>query len=283
MLQAACEQAGLSAKGAELLRIGENAIWRLESEPFVVRIARDAERLPTVRKELCVARWLTAGGIPAVGVADVPRQPFVVDGHPVSFWVAVDGVGPVPTQDDVARLLKAFHSLGDCPCDLPEFDPFPVSRNRIASAHAIGEEDQKFLFGVCDEAEQILHDLEFALPRGAIHGDAHVANLLADRGRVVLLDFETSVRGPREWDLLPAAVGVDRFGRDESTYRSFTEAYGFDVREWAGYPKLRRVRELTMTTWLAQNAGNGEDLYAEAKRRVSSLREGEFKRAWNFF
>lgn len=266
-----------------MLRIGENAIWRLGKVPLVVRIARATERLPTVRKELCVARWLADADVPVVGVADVPGQPLVVDGHPVSFWELADGVGPSPSQKDLARLLKSFHSLDGCPCDLPKFDPFPVSRNRIAHAQAIGKEDQEFLLGVCDEAEQILGELEFALPQGAIHGDAHVANLLADHGQVVMLDFESSVIGPREWDLLPAAVGVDRFGRDESTYLDFTETYGFDVREWHGYPKLRRVRELTMTTWLAQNAGNSEALHAEAKRRVSSLREGEFERAWNFF
>jgi hypothetical protein len=266
------------------MRLGENAIFRLAADPLVVRISREAARLPVARRELCVARWLGSGGVPAVRVADEVRgQPLMVGGHPVSFWKLADGVGLEPSQKDLARLLKMFHALEDCPCDLPEFNPFPVSRNRIEHATAIGEKDQEFLLGVCDEAEEILAGLDFALPRGAIHGDAHVANLLADRGRVVLLDFESSVLGPREWDLLPAAVGVDRFGRDESTYRDFTEAYGFDVREWAGYPKLRRVRELTMTTWMAQNAGNSEKLHAEAKRRISSLREGEFTSAWSFF
>jgi hypothetical protein len=266
-----------------LLRIGENAIWRLASEPVVVRIARTTERLPTVRKELCVARWLAAAGLPVIHLEDVPGQPLVVDGHPVSFWKLADGVGPSPSSKDLARLLKSFHAIDGCPCDLARFDPLPVSRNRLAHAPAIDEDDRAFLLGVCDEARQILADLEYALPRGVIHGDAHVANLIADHGQVVMLDFESSVWGPREWDLLPAAVGVDRFGRDESTYLEFAETYGFDVREWTGYLQLRRVRELTMTTWLAQNAGNGEDLHAEYKRRVSSLREGEFKRAWNFF
>jgi hypothetical protein len=40
VLEAACDQAGFSSYGAELLRIGENAIWRLGGEPIVVRIAR---------------------------------------------------------------------------------------------------------------------------------------------------------------------------------------------------------------------------------------------------
>jgi Ser/Thr protein kinase RdoA (MazF antagonist) len=283
VLRAACVQAGFSAAGAELLRLGENAIWRLDGVPVVVRIARTVEHLDKVRKELCVARWLAGAGVPVVRVTEVPGQPLVVDGHPVTFWVLTDGVGPVPSQLHLARLLKSFHGLGGCPCGLPDFDSLPVSRERTAGARDISDDDRSFLLGVCDELEKSLADLKFALPRGPIHGDAHAANLLADRGQVVLLDFESSAIGPREWDLLPTAIAVDRYGLNENTYREFAAAYGFDVRTWAGYPVLRRMRELTMTTWMAQNAGSSEAIGTEFRRRVSSLREGEFRRAWNAF
>jgi thiamine kinase-like enzyme len=139
------------------------------------------------------------------------------------------------------------------------------------------------LLGVCDEMEKRLAGLEFALPSGPIHGDAHTANLLADRGRLVLLDFESSALGPREWDLLPTAIGVDRYGLSEDAYQAFAGTYGFDVRGWAGYPVLRRVRELTMTTWMGQNAGTSPAHAAEFARRVASLRDEEFERGWNFF
>ncbi|MBO0825900.1 MAG: hypothetical protein J2P27_18905 [Actinobacteria bacterium] len=61
----------------------------------------------------------------------------------------------------------------------------------------------------------------------------HTRNLLADRGQVVLLDFESTAIGPREWDLLPTAIAVDRYGLGEDAYRHFAEAYGFDVRTWS--------------------------------------------------
>ena len=32
---------------------------------------------------------------------------------------------------------------------------------------------------------------------------------------MVLLDFESAAIGPREWDLLPTAIGVERYGRPE--------------------------------------------------------------------
>ncbi len=43
-LAAACSATGLHNQGAELLRLGENAIFRLAQEPVVVRIARSLGR-----------------------------------------------------------------------------------------------------------------------------------------------------------------------------------------------------------------------------------------------
>jgi hypothetical protein len=100
---------------------------------------------------------------------------------------------------------------------------------------------------------------------------------------VVLLDFESTAVGPREWDLLPTAIGVERYGRREQQYREFAGTYGFDVRAWAGYPVLREVRELTMTTWIMQNIAESPAVAAEFALRVTSLRERDFQRAWNFF
>lgn len=83
-LHEACARAGLVSEGAELLRFGENAIYQLADAPVVVRIARSADRLRRVERELCFARWLTAEDVPAVRVWEETRQPIVVQGHPVA-------------------------------------------------------------------------------------------------------------------------------------------------------------------------------------------------------
>jgi hypothetical protein len=119
-----------------LLRIGENAIFRLASAPIVVRIARSADRLPRVRRELCVAHWLAAAQVPAVRVADEIGQPLMVEGHPVSFWYAVTGGDPIPTHVDLARLLAACHATRDCPCNLDTFEPLATSEPRLARPKA---------------------------------------------------------------------------------------------------------------------------------------------------
>src|ERR1022692_3068734 len=145
ILRQACQQAGLGSEGAELLRIGENANFRLASAPLVVRISRSADRLPRVTRELCIARWLATAKVPAVRVANEIEQPLMVDGHPVTFWHAVTGGEPTPTHIDLARLLAAYHAAPDCPCDLAIFEPLTTSGSRLARAEGVDRADLDFL------------------------------------------------------------------------------------------------------------------------------------------
>ena len=55
------------------------------------------------------------------------------------------------------------------------------------------------------------------------------------------------------------------------------------MRTWPGYPVLREIRQLGMTTWIMQNVGESAAAAAEFALRVASLRERDFERAWNFF
>ncbi|MER6952260.1 phosphotransferase [Nonomuraea sp. NPDC000554] len=283
VMRSACRQAGLDPEGAELLRLGENAIYKLASKPVVVRIARGQERLPVVEKELCIATWLQASGVPAVQAYSEVPQPIVVDGYPVSFWKAVTPNEPSPGPADLAELLRRFHDAGDPPCELPEFNPLYQVEPRLDAARVLRNEDLDFLRARCRDLVKRYAELEFALPYGPIHGDAHAANLLRVDGQVVMLDFEVVARGPREWDLMPTSISRQRFGLPEEQYRAFCNAYGFDVRSWQGYTVLRDVRELTMTTWLMQNIGEDPRIAKEFAHRVRSLREGDRDVVWHPF
>lgn len=91
----ACEAAGLDAGGAELLRLGENAIWRVHWAPVVARIARTVDYLPAIQTEVVVARWLESVGFPAVRLAGVGDQPIVIGGRVVTFWELLSARAPV--------------------------------------------------------------------------------------------------------------------------------------------------------------------------------------------
>ncbi|MGH3568173.1 MAG: phosphotransferase family protein [Pseudonocardia sp.] len=73
--------------------------------------------------------------------------------------------------------------------------------------------------------------LPFALPRGHIHGDANVGNVICDdRGHAVLIDLDSFAIGAREWDLIQTALFFDRLGwHTEEEYREFVEVYGYDI------------------------------------------------------
>lgn len=283
VLRTACERAGLDSSGAGLLRIGENAIFQLASAPVVVRIGRSADRLPRVQREVCIARWLASANVPTVRVRDDIDQPLMIDSHPVSFWHAVTGGEPTPTHIDLARLLAAYHATPGCPCELATFEPLRTSESRLAKARGVDTKDLDFLHHRIAELTEQFDHLDFALPVGPIHGDAHTKNLLTDRGQVVLIDFEAAAIGPREWDLLPTSIAVPRYGLPEQRYQDFAATYGFDVRTWDGYPVLREIREVTMTTWIMQNVLESKAIADEFALRIACLRERDSERPWHFF
>jgi Ser/Thr protein kinase RdoA (MazF antagonist) len=284
ILTKACVALGLPSDGAELMRLGENAIFRLSSKPLVVRIGRSLEKLPVVERELCVAHWLADEGVSVVRPYDGVAQPVVIaDQHPVSVWHLVEAGRNRPWVEDLAPLLRQMHALGDCPCDLPALDPLTRAQERLRAVGGLNEDDRTFLLSRLDELRRAFDEVKFVLPPGFIHGDAHTGNLLGEAGNAVLGDFEAVANGPREWDLVAVAMSVARFGLSLQVYERFVELYGFDVLAWEGYGVLRDMRELYMTAWLAQNLAEGPDVVAEVALRIASIRDGDTSCEWHAF
>lgn len=289
-LLAVCAQVGLNPAAASLMRLGENAVYLLPREATVVRIARSMHSIDDVRKEMRVARWLEMEDYPAVRALDIAGSadsPLVVDEHPVSFWKQVRTTSGVPTSADLGQLLRRLHEL-KIPdwLRLPLFDPFAKVERRLLSAPRIVDDGEiRFLSDLYERLRAEFVALEFQFPFGPVHGDAHHGNLLyAETGDVVMLDFEAFCFGPREWDLsLSAAYRYGFDWIDEAEYESFVAAYGFDVSCWPGFPVLRQIRELGMTTWLMQLIEADKRIEEEFSQRISDLTTGEIPRRWRAF
>jgi hypothetical protein len=86
VLREAGESAGLDVSGAELLRLGSNAVYRLASAPVVVRIARDPTSMESMTHAVRVARWLEGEGFPATRVVSRVEQPALISGRVVTYW-----------------------------------------------------------------------------------------------------------------------------------------------------------------------------------------------------
>jgi Ser/Thr protein kinase RdoA (MazF antagonist) len=282
-LTAACEIAGLDIHGAQLLRLGTNANYRLAAHPVLVRISPGHTQ--AVRTEIAVARWLAGYGFPAARIAEDIGQPLAIDGRIVTFWQLIRHHRDPATVADIARLLYGLHELPEpAGFTLPVFDPLAHTAQRLASA---GDgPDACFLRDRCEQLRDRYAKLRFTLPQGVIHGDAHEANALRDpSGTVVLIDFEACAWGPREWDLGVLAMRFRPFGWiTEADYQACVAAYGgFDITSWDGYPVLTSIRELNMTSWLLGKAGQSQEHAVELHTRMADLRDDRAPRNWRAF
>jgi transcriptional regulator with XRE-family HTH domain len=174
VLTSACTMAGLESEDAELLRLGENAIFRLRGSACVVRIGRNMSHWADATKEVAVSAWLTAHEYPAAEALELP-QPLEVGGHPLTFWKHINGRNGARQDIGVlAELLRELHSL-KAPEDfqLPERDVLDRVRPRIEWSQ-VPAADKRLLVETCERLESELAAVDFPLSPAPTHGDAHV-------------------------------------------------------------------------------------------------------------
>ncbi|WP_329269509.1 phosphotransferase enzyme family protein [Streptomyces sp. NBC_01451] len=267
-----------AAPDARLLALGENAVFA--AGDLVVKVGRDAELLDRARRELDIALWLAGEGVPAVRAADPKAH--LVEGHPVTVWHRLpDPVRPAGPRD-LAELLRIVHALA-----LPRSFVLPprellggVERWLRLAGDAIDPADADYLRERRDGFATAAAALTPHLPPGPMHGDALPRNVHIGPGGPVLVDLETFSADLREHDLVVMALSHDRYALPAESYDAFTEAYGWDVREWEGCGTLRGARETASCAWVAQHAPVNPKASEEFSRRVRSLREGNPTVRW---
>ncbi|MFI1435775.1 aminoglycoside phosphotransferase family protein [Streptomyces lydicus] len=282
VMAAACRAAGLDDRGAELIRFGENGLFRLASAPVIVRVARGEEWLPKAHTEVAVSRWLQGEGFPAARIVEGLEQPFLIDGHPVTFWHLIVEGDRKATYGELGGILRNLHGLAVPEgLELPAFDPFDKQELRLDRA-VIPADDKLFLRKRWRELRDKFNELRFETTKGPVHGDAHVQNLMVDdQGQVILIDFEAFCFDHPEWDLMVTAVEHHSLGwQTEEQYADFVSAYGRDLYDWPGYETLRGLQEFGMTTWLMQNVQEDEATAEEYRRRIAGLRNDDAPRDW---
>ncbi|MEW2131269.1 aminoglycoside phosphotransferase family protein [Streptomyces sp. NPDC005435] len=265
------------ARDARLLALGENAVFA--AGDLVVKVGRDESLLERARRELAVAGWLAAEGVPAVRAAEA--EPVLVDGHPVTVWHRLpDAVRPAEPED-LARLLRIVHALPAPPVALPARELLGgVERWLRLAGDAIDPADADYLRDRRDGFAPAAAALTPHLTPGPIHGDALPRNVHIGPDGPVLVDLETFSADLREHDLVVMALSRDRYGLPAEKYDAFTEAYGWDVRAWEGCSVLRGARETASCAWVAQHAPANPKALAEFERRVASLRDGDESVRW---
>ncbi|WP_320671140.1 phosphotransferase enzyme family protein [Patulibacter defluvii] len=271
----------LGPEPARLLRLGTNASFRIGT--VVIRIGPAGGDPAGAARELQLARFLADRDVPAARPEG--RPPAVVDGHPVSAWRWIEH-DPAATVDGRAfgTLLRRFHdATTDYDGPLPGWPQPRLIGDRIAALRR----HPAFTEAEVDRLQTRLDGLLAALaehpsPALPIHGDAHPGNVIVGPDGPVLLDFDLVCRGPRPWDLAPAALHAERYaGGSPAWFAALREGYG-PPRDPAE-PLHVRLRELASAAWLlaAETAPDRGSRSAEADVRLRAFGDDPDPPPWD--
>ena len=283
-----------------LVRYTMNAVFRLDRAGVVIRMAAGPDGVARTQHVVRVATALAALDAPTVQLAPGIEQPVSIPDWSATVWTLVpqwadEHFDPV----DLAGPLQHLHAVADLGIDLPRWNLVAKIRRRLARAadldHAAAEYmdtwahrlDLRYpdlldrLAGWCDDIEQSLARMPWALPLGPIHADAHTGNLLRTPERIIICDLDSVTWGPREWDLTPAAHGVVRFGRDPLAYQRLADAYGFDLIRWCGWDSLCQARELQLVTSVIADLPGRPDVADELVHRLRSVLTDDRAAIWH--
>jgi Ser/Thr protein kinase RdoA (MazF antagonist) len=219
---------GLRIDDPVVLSDNLNLIVHLRPSPVVARVAvrtgrvRSAEALGD---SLALAAFLAAAGLPvAPPIDDLDPGPHVgpTTGRGMTLWRFLSGVSDDPIDPAVAgATLRAIHTAA-AGFQGPLRHVSPLTEvERLAD---VIEHDRPA------EADRIRRfRAAIVVPLGpvqAVHGDAHLGNVLATSAGQVWIDWEESWRGPVAWDLASLDHRRRVFGEQRMEIDAAFAAYG---------------------------------------------------------
>lgn len=210
----ACARAlGLPADSPEVIAEGYSVRVRLRPAAVVTRVVTVGRELrphplPWLEREVSVAQFLAASGVPIVAPWDEPG-PYLAEGLEVSLWHWVDHDSSVVPAAQFGAMLGQLHAaLATYPGDLPTLVG-PLTD--ISTALDVSSDPT--LHRAADE----LLPLALSWPRRTLHGDAHTGNVLMTPSGPRWTDFEDVCVGPVEWDLASMTVTEDALAAYQGT------------------------------------------------------------------
>lgn len=268
---------GLDAT-ARVLADRSNLVLALEPHPLVARVAMatSAARvgMAWLRREVEVSRFLGPGRV-TQPTTRLPAGPHERDGLVISFWDRVEVRDAQDPSAAGAALAACHRALASYPREaLPRWGAWEevrAIRDRALASPLLDDAERLSLAHGLERAERIVDGASArSASMQAVHGDAHLGNVLAtDRG-VLWTDWEDAFVGPIEHDLACLRSRAELFGEQRAEIDAALAAY--DVPHDAALVlDLGLVRNVQVIVWLALFAERQPELAPRLRARIARL------------
>ena len=201
-----------SLAGALNLRVNDVAVihnsnklaLRLLPCDVFARVALEGQEVAALEVELAQRLAAIASPVAALEPRVEPRV-YEGDGFAVTLWIYYEEV--TPEQVSPAEYADALHRLHagmrSVEIATPHFMERAAQAERLVTNRdatpALADADRHLLLSTLHSARQQIHS------RGAaeqlLHGEPHSGNVLSAHDGLLFIDFETSCRGPIEFDV----------------------------------------------------------------------------------
>ena len=249
------DAAGLRCERPVVLRDHTNLLAHLSPAAVVARVATATAEMRRgdawLAREVAVASYLADAGAPVVAPSrDLPPGPHHHDGLVLTFWELAEAVDAPLDARRAGRALRTCHeALAGFPGELPPLAVLDEAEDvvvRLAAEGVLDAGDAALLEGVGREVRARVAAL--ALPWQAVHGDAHLRNVITTSRGPLWNDWEDTFLGPVAWDLGCLHASARAFGHDPAAVAAAQEGYGPGVDD-ATLDACVEARRFQGTVW----------------------------------
>ncbi len=225
-----CSQSyGVEPDRCDVLQDAHTIVVRL-THTLVARIVSDTDgpRQGTTwfSRETAMAAHLTRHQAPVIPLhPEIPPTAHMQDGFAMNFWQFVTATHASPSPREIGVSLHQCHQV------LRTFDePLPA----LAILHeSLTILEQQVVRDALprDDIDLLARHLDASIerlapcPLQALHGDAHIGNLLMTTHGLLWNDWEDAFAGPVEWDLASVIWNAKLLENDDATANAIVQAY----------------------------------------------------------
>lgn len=255
-----------------------NLVLALDPHPIVARVAMatSAARvgMAWLAREVAISRALgpTLSTQPAHAIDPGPHE---IDGLVVSFWERETLLATLSPTAAGAQLAACHRALARSALALPFFGAWEEARAVHDAARRsvyLDADEKSAIARGFERAERIVADAPArSASMQAVHGDAHLGNVLSTTRGTLWTDWEDAFVGPIEYDLAALRARALLFGEDREAITLALAAYDVPHDE-ALVDDLGLVRNVQVIVWLALFAERQPELAPRLRARVAHLR-----------